>query len=156
MLKSIRHIISQAGWTIDTWHVIHFMLFTLNSDPIASDFDKQKSRLIKPGTIFPVFYCSVLMRPCELYTPFPVLCWQEWHLLLSSAAVLPPLQVSTVQRCSPAYLGSNNWLSELLLASCQLKSDCQFSSDLWHQQGFCFSEHCNVYKSKRAALWWAD
>ncbi len=46
---------------------------------------QQKSRIIRLGKNFPIFYCSILVILCELYPPFPVLSWQERHPVWSSA-----------------------------------------------------------------------
>ncbi len=56
---------------------------------------QQKSRLIRPGNVFTIFYCPVLVSLCELYPLFPVLIWQERHPVWSSAAGAHLLQGST-------------------------------------------------------------
>ncbi len=77
----------KAGW-------IHaFVFFMPNSDPTIWIL-QQKSRLIRSGNVFPIFYCPVLVSLCELYPPFPVLSWQERHPVWSSAAVAHLLQGS--------------------------------------------------------------
>ncbi len=55
---------------------------------------QQKSRLIRPGNVFPIFYCPILVSLCEYKPLFPVLSWQERHPGWSSAAVAHLLQGS--------------------------------------------------------------
>ncbi len=50
---------------------------------------QQKSRLIRPGKVFPI-----LVSRCELYPPCPVLIWPERHPVWSSAAGAHLLQGS--------------------------------------------------------------
>ncbi len=71
--------------------MIHaFIFFTPNSDPTS----ECHIRLIRPGNVFSIFYCPVLVSLCELYPPCAVLIWQERHPAWSSAAGAHLLQGS--------------------------------------------------------------
>ncbi len=74
----------KAGW-------IHSFIFMPNSDPTIWML-QQKTRLIRPGNVFPILYCPILLSLCELHPPFPALSWQERHPVWSSAAVADLLQ----------------------------------------------------------------
>ncbi len=56
---------------------------------------QQRSRLVRPGNVFTIFYCPVWVSLCELYPPCAVLIWPERHPVWSSAAGAHLLQGST-------------------------------------------------------------
>lgn len=74
--KKISH--RTSSWSINKKTVwIHtFMLFTTTCDP--SKCHNRKWRL-KPGNIFPNFYCPIMVSTCKLQAQFFVLSWQELH-----------------------------------------------------------------------------
>lgn len=66
---------------------------TLTATPYsvpAIRMSRQKSRPIRTGNVFPVFCCLILLSLCELKPQFavvPVLSWQQWNPVWSSATV---------------------------------------------------------------------
>ncbi len=71
------------------FHVLYtkFWPYHLN---VAAEIETHQTR-----QRFPIFYCPILESLCKLYPPFPVLSWQEWHPVWSSAAEAHLLQGST-------------------------------------------------------------
>ncbi len=104
-------------WDKEGW--IHaFIFFTPNSDSTIWTL-KQKSRLIRPGKVFTIFYSLILVILCELYPPFPVLRPTGAAPGVVFCCCIPSasgFDVLCVQRWYSAYLGCNEWLFELLLS----------------------------------------
>ncbi len=119
---------------------------------------QQKSRLIRPGNVFPIFYCPILVSLCEYKPLFPVLSWQERHPVWSSAAVAHLFRVRSVVRsemvfCTP---GCNEWLFEWLLpfiisnqsAHSPLTSDIELLPCDWLISNLCYQAIEQVYLIK--------
>jgi len=69
-----------------------------NFDP-ANLMLQQKSRLISPDNIFPIFHFQILVSLCELYPPFAVLSFDCFELQ----------QIACIQNCMlPYYIVSEN------------------------------------------------
>lgn len=84
----------------------------------------EKLRLIRGGNIFPTFCCPFFIILWKLRPQFPVLCWQNLHLVWSSATVANLLQGSTCCAIIDAlhYLGSSECLFELVLPCYQFEA----------------------------------
>lgn len=82
------------------------VLLEPNSDPTMQKLH-QKSSLIRPANVFPVFCCSILVLLYEGLPQFLVLSLQELELVWSYAAHLCRL---CIQRCFSAYFSYNEWL----------------------------------------------
>lgn len=59
---------------------------------LISEYHRRNWDSSDQAMFFPIVYCPVLVSPCELYPLLPVLSWQEWHPVWSSATLPHLLQ----------------------------------------------------------------
>lgn len=83
--ENIPHNITLSpAWTVNRRQDA---LFMSNSDPIVW-MSQRILRLIRSGNVFSLFYCPILVIPCELLSCSPALSWKEWHSVTVTVAFL--------------------------------------------------------------------
>lgn len=108
------------GWTVDTrldGAVVYTIFWPYHLNATIDSSNQTK---------FSNFLLSTFGEPMWIVASAS-LQYLVWFLLLLHICL-------KVERCSSAYLGCNEWLSELVLTFYQMEAPWPFSSDLWKQQ----------------------
>lgn len=97
----------------------------------------------------PNIYCLISVSPCQLYPQFPVLSWQERHLVWSAAAAEANLLEASTWCAFRCDLLHTSVVTSGYVTYCWLSVSPDpvwpFSPDLWHQQG--------IFTQRTAAHW---
>ncbi len=138
-LKNSWDDLNKAGW------ICAFMLFTPNSDPTSKCLNRNRDA----SDLVTFFQSSVVQFRwacvnCSLSFLFLADRSGTGVVFCCCSPSASKFYVLSIQRCSSAYLGCNEWLFELLLPFYHLKPVWPFSSDLWHQ---------GIFTHRTAAHW---
>ncbi len=93
--ENIPHTITPpAAWTVETRQDGSMLSCSLHQILTLTSECCSRNQLIRPGNVFTIFYCQIMLILCELYPPCAVLIWPERHPVWSSAAGAHLLQGS--------------------------------------------------------------